>query len=342
LQYLYGANFDTATGDTTYTVDFDTGEFFIDGAGQGIPNNRETLRTIWDGAGNDTLDLSNAQSALRIDLQPGNFTSFGQAYLAYQGEGRFGNDLYAEGNIANAYLYEGNPASLIENAIGGDFSDYIVGNIAHNMLFGGAGDDSLFGLVGDDDLDGGSGDDLIVDGIGVTTAHGGEGADFIVALSSDNTLDGGLDGDILIGGTGNDLLQGGDGNDVLRGDAGRGLLFGADRLVGGLGDDLMMGGRGADLFEFAVNAGNDVIGNFLASDLEVSGAADVVAQGSDFQSGIDQIVLSGFAGVTKENVGTFISAQADTGHAMFLAEGTSITFFDIAPDALSAEDFLFL
>ncbi len=342
LQYLYGANYATAAGDTTYTVDFGTGEFFIDDVGQGVPINQETLRTIWDGDGNDTLDLSNAESALRIDLQPGNFTSFGQAYLAYQGEGRFGNDLYAAGNIANAYLYEGNTASLIENALGGDFSDFVVGNVAHNVLDGGAGDDSLFGLAGDDDLSGGTGDDLIVDGIGITTATGGEGEDFIAALSSDNALYGGADGDILIGGIDDDILQGGDGNDVLRGEAGRGLLFGADRLIGGSGDDLMMGGRGADQFEFAPDEGNDVIGSFLASDLETRGAEGVFAVGADFQSGVDTIVLTGFADVTADNLNTFVTEDADSGHVVFLAEGTSITFFDVTPDGLQAEDFLFL
>ena len=50
-----------------------------------------------------------------------------------------GGGHYAAGNIANALLYDGNPASLIENAIGGTGNDTIVGNIANNHLTGGSG-----------------------------------------------------------------------------------------------------------------------------------------------------------------------------------------------------------
>ena len=59
----------------------------------------------------------------------------------------------AIGNIANAYLFNNNPASLIENAIGGTGDDVIIGNIADNKLTGGAGNDTL---------DGGSGTDTAV------------------------------------------------------------------------------------------------------------------------------------------------------------------------------------
>lgn len=342
LQWLYGANYETAAGDTLYTMDFDSGEFFIDGIGQGVPIDNDTLRAIWDGGGSDTLDLSNAESALRIDLRPGAFTSFGEAYLAYQGEGPFGNNLYAAGNLANAYLYEGNTASLLENAIGGIFNDSITGNLANNLLNGGAGHDSLFGLAGDDHLIGAAGHDLIVDGLGRTRAEGGAGRDFIVALSGLSDLSGGLEGDIIIGGIDDDVLTGGAGNDVLRGDAGRGLLFGSDTLIGGDGDDLMMGGRGADAFEFTPNAGNDVIGSFFASDLETEGAADVFARGADFQPGIDKIVLRDFIAVTAANVLDFVDFDAEGRHAVFSTEGTSVTLFDILPETLSVDDFVFL
>ena len=342
LQWLYGANFETAAGDTVYTVDFDSGEFFVDGIGQGVPNNNDVLRTVWDGGGSDTLDLSNAETGLRIDLRPGAFTSFGESYLAYQGEGRFGENLYAAGNIANAYLYEGNLASLLENAIGGDYNDSITGNQVSNSLNGGAGHDSLFGLAGDDHLTGGAGNDLIVDGIGRTQADGDAGLDFIVILSGLSDVSGGLDGDILVGGVDDDILTGGGGNDVLRGDAGRGLLFGSDTLMGGVGDDLLMGGRGADQFVFRPYDDDDVIGSFFASDLETDGAADVFARGADFQPGIDKIVLRGFADVDATNVLDFVSLDADGRHAVFATEGVSVTVFDILPSSLSIDDFVFV
>ncbi len=342
LQYLYGANFDTAAGDTLYTVNFETGEFFVDGVGQGVPNTNEILRTVWDGAGTDTLDLSNAEAALEINLQPGAFTSFGLSYLAYQGRNPSGQSLYAEGNLGNPYLFEGNTSSLLENAIGGGFSDKIIGNVVNNRLEGRGGNDSLFGLAGDDELLGGIGEDFIVDGLGNTTADGGEGDDFVVALSGSSDLSGGAQDDILIGGVDDDVLDGGAGNDVLRGEAGHGLLFGADTLIGGDGDDLMMGGRGADEFWFTPDAGDDTIAAFAASDLTIGGALDVVPTGADFRSGIDTIILQSFSSVTAENVLSFVMDDPDTGHATFAAEDTVIRFFDLTSDQLVVEDFVFL
>lgn len=340
LQYLYGANFNTASGDTVYTVDFDTGEFLIDGVGQGIPVDRTTLRIVWDGNGFDTLDLSNAQSSVSINLEPGAFTSFGAAFLAYQGESPFEEDLFAAGNIANPYLYYGNPASLLEAAVGGQYHDSLIGNLADNVLSGRGGNDSLFGLAGNDRLSGGIGNDLIVDGLGNTTATGDAGADYAVALSGNGNLSGGLGDDILIGGIDNDVLAGGAGRDVLRGDAASGFLFGDDILTGGRDDDLLMGGRGADQFVFAVDDGSDVIGRFRASDLKIGKATDVAAIGADFESGVDQILLSGFVSVDARNVLDFLTDGADG--AVFTAEGISITFFDLTIADLQAEDFVFL
>ena len=48
------------------------------------------------------------------------------------------------------YLYNNNPASLIENAVGGSGSDGITGNTANNNLTGGAGNDTLDGVSGND------------------------------------------------------------------------------------------------------------------------------------------------------------------------------------------------
>ena len=340
LQYLYGANFNAASGDTIYTVDFDTGELMIDGVGQGIPLNKEMLRAIWDGNGIDTLDLSNAPNSVSISLEPGGFTSFGSAFLSFQGYSPFGENLFAMGNIANPYLYNGNPASLLEAAVGGQYRDILVGNFADNTLEGRGGNDSLFGMAGNDRLMGGDGNDMIVDGLGDTTALGDADDDYLTVLSGRGTLDGGEGDDILIGGIDDDALVGGAGRDVLRGDASHGFMFGDDTLTGGKDDDLLMGGRGADQSIFFTNDGDDVIGRFKASDLKIGEADRVVAQGADFVSGVDQVVLNGFAGVDAANVLTFVTEGPDG--AVFAAEGTSITFFELSVDDLQVEDFVFL
>ena len=59
IQYMYGANFNSNAGNTVYTFSTTTGEMFIDGMGQGTPQANRIFRTIWDGNGIDTYDLSN-------------------------------------------------------------------------------------------------------------------------------------------------------------------------------------------------------------------------------------------------------------------------------------------
>ena len=152
LQYQFGANFTTNAGDTVYSFDPETGETFIDGAGQGAPTNAQTVRTIWDGDGVDTYDLSNYASDMAIDLDPGAFVSFGEGYRPRLGSDADGNTNYGDANIANALLYQGDQRSLIENAIGGSGSDTMVGNATDNRLEGGSGSDTLSGGAGDDTL----------------------------------------------------------------------------------------------------------------------------------------------------------------------------------------------
>lgn len=143
LQTMYGANYDTNSGDTVYSWSPTTGELFINGEGQGRPAGNKIFMTIWDGGGYDTYDFSNYNTNLTVSLQPGGWTTVSTTQLASLGSGKL-----AVGNIANALLFEGNPASLIENVIGGSGHDTIVGNIADNRFTGGGGNDVLDGVAG--------------------------------------------------------------------------------------------------------------------------------------------------------------------------------------------------
>ena len=140
LQTIYGANYNTESGDTVYSWDQQTGQTFIDGTGQGTPVGNKIFMTIWDGGGHDTYDFSNYTTNLTVNLQPAQWTTVGTVQTAILGSGRM-----AAGNIANALLYNNNPASLIEDAIGGSGSDQIIGNIIDNIFFGGGGNDFLDG-----------------------------------------------------------------------------------------------------------------------------------------------------------------------------------------------------
>lgn len=139
IQFLYGANMTTRTGNDIYTFSNTTGE----------------LKTIWDAGGVDTFDLSNQTLKQTINLNAGQFSSLG------------GRDYYLDGslisasnNIAIAYNV------TIEKAIGGSGNDTIVGNAVNNTLSGGKGNDTIKGNAGDDVLIGGAGKDNLTGGTG--------------------------------------------------------------------------------------------------------------------------------------------------------------------------------
>ncbi|MEI9963378.1 MAG: M10 family metallopeptidase C-terminal domain-containing protein [Caulobacteraceae bacterium] len=93
------------------------------------------MRPPGDGGGVDTYDLSNYTTDLQIDLRPGYWSTFSTAQLADLDTAHPGVH-HPPGEVANADEYEGNPQSLIENAIGGSGDDSIMGNDADNALKG--------------------------------------------------------------------------------------------------------------------------------------------------------------------------------------------------------------
>jgi serralysin len=106
--------------------------------------------TLWDAGGNDTLSLEGSDPARGfgfpnlIDLNPGSFSTFNGF----------------EDNLSIAFRAE------IENAIGSDLPDTLLGNYLSNVVDGGLGNDLIEGRAGDDTLTGGAGDDTFVFGPG--------------------------------------------------------------------------------------------------------------------------------------------------------------------------------
>jgi hypothetical protein len=124
MQRLYGRNYTTRTGDTTYGFNSNAGRdsYAITSASQHV------VFAVWDGGGNDTLDFSGYDTPQVISLAPGQFSSVGGL----------------EFNVVVA------PYTVIENAIGGMGADVITGNSSDNRLSGGAGGDTLTGSFGTD------------------------------------------------------------------------------------------------------------------------------------------------------------------------------------------------
>lgn len=138
LQEIYGADYTTSAGNTVYKWSAATGDTLINGSVGIDAGGKKIFATLWDGGGSDTYDLSAYSTSLRIDLRPGESSTFATDQLANLGSGRS-----AGGNIYNALMYAADTRSLIENAIGGIGNDKFNSNSADNRFTGGSGSDTF-------------------------------------------------------------------------------------------------------------------------------------------------------------------------------------------------------
>ncbi|MCO7577444.1 MULTISPECIES: serralysin family metalloprotease [Pseudomonas chlororaphis group] len=138
IQKLYGANYGTRAGDTTYGFNSNTGRDFYSASSSAD----KLVFSVWDGGGNDTLDFSGFTQNQKINLNEASFSDVG-------------------GMVGNVSIAQG---VTVENAIGGSGNDLLIGNNAANVLKGGAGNDIIYGGGGADKLWGGSGSDTFVFG----------------------------------------------------------------------------------------------------------------------------------------------------------------------------------
>jgi Ca2+-binding RTX toxin-like protein len=208
--------------------------------------------------------------------------------------------------------------TTVEEVIGSQFRDVMVGDAGVNSFDGGFGDDLLFGGAGNDSLDGGPGEGDRVTYFGLpsgvtlnlatgTSSGAASGSDNITGVedvtgsNADDTVDGDSNVNEIAGGSGNDTLRGGDGDDIITAGDGN------DNLVGGLGNDVLLGGTaqaspsGVDTVDYSgaasavtVNLTGPAPGAFpvLAG---FTGTPDQYAQGgagSDALAGINNVTGS--------------------------------------------------
>lgn len=119
IQYLYGVNSTTRTGDNAYAFTTTTSA---------------VQRSIWDAGGTDTINASTQVRNSVISLVAGTFSSIGPN----------GSGGTATNNISIA------AGVVIENAVGGHGNDTITGNAVSNELTGGGGNDTIDGGAGTD------------------------------------------------------------------------------------------------------------------------------------------------------------------------------------------------
>lgn len=189
--YLRGTDFadvlTLATQSSLLTVDAGLGDDVIVSSGSSVVvrgndgNDRFVTGPAGDtfdgGAGNDTVDYSNAAGGVISSLVAG-----------------------AAGNTG------GDSFNNVENLIGSRFDDRLTGDSGANTISGGGGGDTLNGGDGDDSLSGQTGRDSLLGGAGADALSGGRGND---------TLLGGDGNDVLSGDRGRDSIDGGAGTDVL-------------------------------------------------------------------------------------------------------------------------------
>ena len=107
--------------------------------------------------------------------------------------------------------------SDVENLVGTDFDDLLIGDGGNNILAGRAGNDELYGGSGNDVLDGGAGNDQVIGGAGNDLVYGEAGNDTFYGDAGDDSLWGGAGNDYFYNSSaspGTDTLEGGTGNDV--------------------------------------------------------------------------------------------------------------------------------
>ncbi|WP_085741056.1 MULTISPECIES: matrixin family metalloprotease [unclassified Pseudomonas] len=252
IQKLYGANTQWQSGNNFYNW---------------APN-QSVFETIYDTGGIDAIDGSNQLSAVRINLNEGQFSQIGKAFLDLNTMTSFNEGL------AIAY------GTKIENAYGSAFDDTLIGNALDNMLDGMGGADTMIGGAGNDSY--------YVDNIGDVVIETNTSTSEIDAVNStiDYTLGANVEWLNLLGtanlnGTGNALdnrITGNSGNNILD---------------GGAGADIMIGGTGNDTY-IVDNIGDVVIEtSTLASEIDIVRSSVTFTLGAN----LENLILTGTANI---------------------------------------------
>lgn len=298
------------------------------------------------GAGTDTFDLSGRGGDYFVDLGAGVF------------------DYYAPGPLGPVLGLGTSTVVDIENIVGGNGNDRLVGDAAANVLRGGIGNDVLIAGGGRDRLVGGTGNDTLMPGVGGLspdqTYDGGQGTDHlslavttmivavdlntgslnmatpspfgpVFAFTPSRVIDiedvtGGSASDTLSGDVGDNVLRGLEGHDTLRGRSGN------DTLVGGAGNDILIGGRGND--DLHGNSGGDSFvfnrnfGDDVIHDFRAGPLRDDVIR-------IESAVVGSFEAVMAA------AAQVGGDVVIGLETGDSLTLKGVSIWALTSDDFVF-
>jgi Ca2+-binding RTX toxin-like protein len=156
---------------------------------------------IIDTGGIDTVDYNLASGDVRVYLGSTNPNDREAFYIPpsvdfhADYDGNYINDpvtintQHPDGSITSETVtYNAGVIRGIENVIGSENDDIIVGNDDVNRIDGGAGDDMIRGLDGNDELYGGSGNDILIGDWGDDYLEGGTGVNVYVGGLGDDDI----------------------------------------------------------------------------------------------------------------------------------------------------------
>jgi subtilisin family serine protease len=215
--------------------------------------------------GNDTFNASAVSFASRVNLNSGWASIIDGVVLTTDGS--------------------------IENAVGGDGFDMLIGNAAANRLYGMRGDDTLEGGAGNDTLTGGTGNDTYVNPVGDTIVElSGEGIDTVQTSSTFSIAALPFIENIRLTGAANVNAAGNDFGNRLLGNSGNNILnggLGADTMTGGTGNDIYYVNTSADQVIESAGQGTDLISSSTSltlvanvENLNLSGTANLSGNGN--------------------------------------------------------------
>ncbi len=253
----------------------------------GAPAGTDTasqFEEVIGGDDNDTLIGDDDPNTLRGGLGADTLRGRGGADALF-GDGGLDTASYSERNTTvTVVLPSGGEDTFadVENVIGGDEGDILIGDGADNVLSGGPGDDTLQGGGGNDTLNGGT-----HGAIGDTASYAERNTGVTASVA------GGVPGED--GYTGIENITGGGGDDTLTGDGSPNRLNGgdgADTIFGG-GDsgDTLVGGSDAstDTLTYA-GVGTPVVVNLFGG---APASTDTVSQFEAVIGGDDNDTLIG-------------------------------------------------
>jgi Ca2+-binding RTX toxin-like protein len=320
------SNSGDAAGDTYSSIENLLGSAYADLLVGDTGNN-----SINGGAGNDTLEgLAGA------DTLDGGTTGNDTASYAHATVGVVAS-LSTSIGVTNTGDAAGDVYVSIENLLGSDLDDNLIGDANANLLSGGDGNDTLEGLGGADTLNGGDGTDTasyihasgavvatLTTGLSGVTVSGDANGDSYISIEN---LQGSNFNDVLIGDVNANSISGADGDDTLEG------LGGADTLEGGSGTNTASyahasTGVAASLTNSLISATGDAAGDVYSNIQNLLGSAyndQLIGNGgaNSISGGVGNDTLEGMAGADTLDGGTG-NDTASYAHAADLGGGTGV------------------